>query len=376
MISYAIEIYQKLHNTDQVPGDMEKQKKTIIKTLEELKKRPFLTLFDDDHGNLDREQLQKFGDNWNFAYLAEHHKMTKEDVDALYKLAKFYFEIGQYEVSSDLLKYFRLLNNDPQKDQSALWGKLCADIVTSNWNEASKNLIQLRDSIENPLVLPSPLKQLQQRCWFIHWSLFVHFPRPGGLPFILDQFMSDRYLNTIQSACPWILRYLIVVSIITKSKQKELIRVLEQETYSDPIIEFMKALYGKYNFEEAEVQLELCKNVLENDYFINGSSEVKHLKDEFITAGKYAICEAFCSIHSTIDIPMMSTKLGMNHEETEYWIVNFIRNSKLEAKIDIANNLVRVQPRVPSVYQQSLERTKILMLRTGVNNNNQSIERT
>jgi len=361
MIAYAIDVYQTLHGN--VPAEMENQKATLMKTLEELKKRSFLGLFDPER----QEELHKIGDNWNTAYLAEHYKLTREDVDALYKLAKFYFECGQYDVASEQLKYFRLLNTDPVKDMSALWGKLCADIVIASWNEASKDLVQLKEAIETPVSNPSPMKQLQQRCWYIHWSLFVHFPRQGGLTVMLDQFLgNERYLNAIQSACPWVFRYLVVASIISKTKQKELIKILDQETYTDPIIAFFKALYGKYNFEEAEKQLALCGPVLSNDYFINGSAEVKHIQPEFLSAGKFAICEAFCTIHSTIDISMMAGKLGMNNEEAECWIVNFIRSAKLEAKIDTANNLVKVNPRIPSVYQQSLEKTKILMLRTGV----------
>jgi translation initiation factor 3 subunit E len=361
MIAYAIDVYQKLHGD--VPAEMENQKATLIKTLEELKKRSFLGLFDPER----QEELHKIGDNWNTAYLAEHYKMTKEDVDALYKLSKFYFECGQYDVASEQLKYFRLLNTDPAKDMSALWGKLCADIVIASWNEASKDLVQLKEAIETSVSSPSPMKQLQQRCWYIHWSLFVHFPRQGGLSVLLDQFLgNERYLNAIQSATPWVFRYLVVASIISKTKQKELIKILDQETYTDPIVAFFKALYGKYNFEEAEKQLALCEPVLTNDYFINGSAEVKQIKTEFLSAGKFAICEAFCTIHSTIDISMMANKLGMNNEEAECWIVNFIRSAKLEAKIDTANNLVKVHPRIPSVYQQSLEKTKILMLRTGV----------
>jgi len=237
----------------------------------------------------------------------------------------------------------------------------------SNWSEAAKELAQLKEAIETPDKNTSPMKQLQQRCWFIHWSLFVHFSRQGGLTALLDQCLgNERYVNAIQTACPWIFRYLVVASIITKAKRTELMKVLDQETYSDPVVAFFKALYGKYNFEEAEKQLQLSDALLSCDYFVNGSAEVTHLKKEFLTAGKFAICEAFCSIHSTIDIQMVANRLGMTDEEAECWIVNFIRSTKLEAKIDTANNLVRVHPKVPSVYQQTLEKTKILMLRTGV----------
>jgi len=71
---------------------------------------------------------------------------------------------------------------------------------------------------------------------------------------------------------------------------------------------------------------------------------------------------------------MMSEKLGKTNDESERWIVNMIRNSKLDAKIDGAKNQVIVQSQVPSVYQQLIEKTKSLVLRTNVLAN--QIERT
>jgi len=51
-------------------------------------------------------------------------------------------------------------------------------------------------------------------------------------------------------------------------------------------------------------------------------------------------------------------------EESETWMVNLISNSKLDAKIDSANNTVIVYSQVPSVYQQLLDKTKTLSLRS------------
>jgi len=366
MVAYAIEVYQQLHSTDKPPLEMEKQKANHLKTLQELKKNKFLQLFNDDH----REELQKLNENWNTAYLSEHYKMTKEDLNSLYRQAKFYFECGQYNHASEQLKYFRALNVDPVKDLTALWGKLCADIVIANWDEATKDLSQLREAIENTV---SPIKQLQQRAWFIHWSLFVYFAKPGGLISLLEQFLgNDRFLHTVQCACPWVYRYIVIASLITKTKQREVVRMIDHETYTDPILDFFKSIFGKYRLDEAEEKLGLCEPVLAADYFVNSNVDFT-LKEDFLKAGKYSICEAFCTIHSTIDIEVMSNKLKMTPEEAECWIVNFIRSTKLEAKIDIANNLVHVQPNVPSVYQQVLEKTKVLMLRNPANFNQQQI---
>ena len=43
--------------------------------------------------------------------------------------------------------------------------------------------------------------------------------------------------------------------------------------------------------------------------------------------------ETFCCIHQCISISMLTEKLNMTTEEAERYIVNLIRNAKLEDKI-------------------------------------------
>jgi translation initiation factor 3 subunit E len=105
------------------------------------------------------------------------------------------------------------------------------------------------------------MKQLQQRTWFIHWSLFVFFNHQAGRSGIIDVFlnekyipltslpsshlskffisqtlsifvlcsnMTQRYLSTIQANCPHILRYLAAAVILNKKKRnmlKEIVKV-------------------------------------------------------------------------------------------------------------------------------------------------------
>lgn len=46
------------------------------------------------------------------------------------------------------------------------------------------------------------------------------------------------------------------------------------------------------------------------------------------------IFETYCRIHQCIDLKMLSQKLNMDEEAAEKWIVNLIRNARLNAKID------------------------------------------
>ena len=68
--------------------------------------------------------------------------------------------------------------------------------------------------------------------------------------------------------------------------------------------------------------------MLVNDFFLVACL------DDFIENSRMMIFETFCRIHQCISISMLAEKLNMSTEEAERWIVNLIRNAKLDAKID------------------------------------------
>ena len=61
---------------------------------------------------------------------------------------------------------------------------------------------------------------------------------------------------------------------------------------------------------------------------------------------------------------VLAEKLNLNYEEAERWIVNLIRSSKLDAKIDSQTGTVIMEPTHPNVYEQLIHHTKALSGRT------------
>ncbi|KAG2403367.1 Eukaryotic translation initiation factor 3 subunit [Vigna angularis] len=61
---------------------------------------------------------------------------------------------------------------------------------------------------------------------------------------------------------------------------------------------------------------------------------------------------------------VLAEKLNLNYEEAERWIVNLIRSSKLDAKIDSHTGTVIMEPNHPNVYEQLIDHTKALNGRT------------
>merc|ERR1711884_782951 len=176
-------------------------------------------------------------------------------------------------------------------------------------------------------------------------------------------FLQPQYVNTIQTTCPHILRYLTTAVITNKRRKqilKDLVRVIQQEsyTYKDPITEFLECLYVNFNFDKAQEKLRECETVLNNDFFLVACL------DDFIENARLFIFETYCRIHQCISINMLAQKLNMSPEEAERWIVNLIRNARLDAKIDSKAGHVVMGTQTTSPYQLLIEKTKALSFRS------------
>jgi translation initiation factor 3 subunit E len=157
-----------------------------------------------------------------------------------------------------------------------------------------------------------------------------------------------------------------VAAIVTTKRRrnvlKDLVRVLKQEAYAyrDPITEFVLDLQVNFDFDAAQRKLQLCEQVLSNDFFLVSARE------DFLENARLFIFETYCRIHQRIDIEMLAGKLGMGQEAAEKWIVNLIRNARLDAKIDSKNNHVIMGTQTPNVYQAIIEKTKAISVRSFV----------
>jgi len=145
-----------------------------------------------------------------------------DQIEALYQYAKFQFECGNYSAAADFLFQYRALCTNSERSLSALWGKLAAEVLMQNWEIALDELNRLREIIDSKVPFlcgicwccdfsssiafsisiiflfgilqnfSSPLNQLQNRIWLMHWSLFIFFNHENGRNGIIDLFFQDR----------------------------------------------------------------------------------------------------------------------------------------------------------------------------------------
>ncbi|KAH9015293.1 eukaryotic translation initiation factor 3 subunit 6 [Lactarius hengduanensis] len=389
MVDYIVSLYEQLNPDSEVPEEFAAKRDQAVAINEQLQQEAKAVL--DVIENPDVAQALRQDKNQNLAYLKDNYDLTLEQITALYNFGKFQYTYGNYSGAADYLYHFRVLSTDTDLNTSAHWGKLASDILTGKWDVALEELNTLRETLDTragaaPLsgaaaqshAHAEPLATLHSRAWLVHWSLFVYFNHPAGRTLLLETFLAPAYLNTIQSAAPWVLRYLAVSAVLSRRAQasggtapvsprvrhaiREVVKVvqLEEYQYADPVTKFLKELYVEFDFEAAQHQLRLAERVVGNDFFLS------EFRDEFLDNARYLISEAYCRIHQRIDIADLSARLNLSPDEGEKWIVNLIRDTRMaaDAKIDLEKNVIEIHRPALPIYQSVIEKTRGLSIRT------------
>ncbi|KAL2441915.1 Eukaryotic translation initiation factor 3 subunit E [Exophiala dermatitidis] len=369
MIDYVGTLYKEIYKTENVPAEYAKKREEVLKKLATFEEETaHLTNLLNDEAVTSQLRSDKVA---NLKFLEEQHGVTPQMVDKLYEFGRFRYECGLYPEAADLLYRFRVLSTDNDKVVKATWGKLVCEILGEEWESALEEVEKVKEHIETRL-FNNPRAQLTARESLVHYALFPYFNYEPAREKLTDLYFSPPYISTIQTVCPWILRYLAAAVITNRTRLsnsynyqkqlKDLVRVVKQEVYEyqDPITEFVKALYIDFDFEGAQKKLSEAEAILRGDFFLGSST------DAFMEAARHLISESYCKIHQRIDIKDLSTRLGLSESEGEKWIVNLIRDTRVDAKIDYQAGTVVMNHPPQSVYQQVIEKTKGAFFRTQV----------
>jgi len=367
LVEYEMEFFTELTGQKDMPTEMAARRDKVLSDWTEFAGNcgNLIAIVDGEEGEEAPMAQMKADGNFNAAYLQSNHEIGPDNIEALYYWAKFRFECGNYGEALNYLEAFRLLSTDPKGLQNAMWGKFSADMLMQSWEVAMEDVNRLKEMIDGRGESGGALNQLQQRTWLMHWGLFVFFNHPAGRAELIDLFLSERYMNTITTNCPHMLRYLCVAVITGKRRRnelKDLVKVIQscKYMYSDPVTEFLECLYVDFDFEEAQKKLRECEQMLSMDFFLIGC------QDDFGDAARRFIFETYCRIHQKIDIKKLAEQLNMRSDDAERWLVNLVREARLDAKIDSEANHVLMTPNKPDIYQQVIDKTKSLSFRSYV----------
>ncbi|KAI9443654.1 eukaryotic translation initiation factor 3 subunit 6, partial [Lactarius indigo] len=371
MVDYIVSLYEQLNPDSRIYSEFAAKREKAVAINEQLQQEAKAVL--DVIENPDVAQALRQDKNQNLAYLKDNYDLTLEQITALYNFGKFQYTYGNYSGAADYLYHFRVLSTDTDLNTSAHWGKLASDILTGKWDVALEELNTLRETLDAragtaPLSSAAaqaqahaePLATLHSRAWLVHWSLFVYFNHPAGRTLLLETFLAPAYLNTIQSAAPWVLRYLAVSAVLSRraqaggggapvsSRVRHAIREVYQ--YADPVTKFLKELYVEFDFEAAQHQLQLAERVVGNDFFLS------EFREEFLDNARYLISEAYCRIHQRIDIADLSARLNLSPTKVKSGSSTSSSDTRMaaDAKIDLEKHVIEIHRPALPIYQSAL----------------------
>ncbi|KAG8888628.1 eukaryotic translation initiation factor 3 subunit E [Tulasnella sp. 332] len=386
MVDYYAGLHEQVYPGKEIPAEFGQKRQQAMETNERLEGEAQAVLAVIE--NPDVVQALRQDKLQNLTYLKDNYNVTVDQITALYNFGQFQYTYGNYTGAADYLYHFRILSTSNALLLSSQWGKTASDILSGKWDTALEELNKLKEIIDagvattstTPGVNMPALTQLQSRTWFMHWSLFVYFNHVEGRTALLETFLAPTYLNTIQTSCPWLLRYLAAAAIISRkgtgtasrtvrTSLQTVVKLIQTEAYqySDPITDFLRDVYVEFDFDQAQVSLKEAEKLIQNDFFLEG------FKEEFLENARFVVSEAYCRIHQRIDIADLSSRLNLSQKEGEKWIVNLIRDPSsalfslsADAKIDLEQNVISTNKGSLPVYQSVIEKTRGLAFRTQV----------
>jgi len=361
MIDFAVDMYQSLG--DEPPAEMLDRREVIIKDVENTRAvvLSLLQILENP------DQVKKIPGFKSIEDLCTDFQIETNVINELARYAKLQYEMGNYQVSAEILKHYRAMPQTGEgmspKYVSCYWGSLASALLSREFDDANELIFKMDEYLDQS---KAPKKDiLLHRTWLLHWALFAIFSVEKVEPKLLDFLLNEKSLSIISLSCPHLFRYVGACLILQKRLKhlvKDTVWIIHHEasSYSDPVTRFLLALYTEMDYDEAQGELQKCEQVCKGDYFL-----AAHWPD-FQENARLHIFESYCRIHQCINIEMIATRLNMQAEEAELWIVKLIQNAKLDARIDSEKSRVVMTKAPPNVYQQVIEKTKNLAFRSSM----------
>ena len=252
---------------------------------------------------------------------------TQEEEEKFRKLALYEYSIGAYHEAAEKL-FFLSASRFAWIKEEALWGKLSCEILLKNYKSAEKVFRELEIEIEN---IKDQEVGLRSRVYLAHWALFFEFGQ-----FQLDLFFKPAYMNSIQMAAPWLLKYVVVVVLLCGKKYiNELTKILSSESQThNSIVQFFEAIYCRsLDLKLASSKLKELVKDLENDYFL------KKVVIPFMNSCQRIVFEVLVKTHSSVGFEKLGSMMILKSQDVSSWVIEYQKDHKsilLDDKLVIA----------------------------------------
>jgi hypothetical protein len=168
------------------------------------------------------------------------------------------------------------------------------------------------------------------KSYLIHLSLFL-IKDNKGLEKFLNSAFEESSFSLIESSFNHIFRYLIVIAIISKSKDKinTLKNTFSVLGYEDEFIRLFNAIFVNFDIESSCDLTNQCVKLMDSDYFLSGYVNI------FAGKCKETLLENHIMLNSSIDIKFFADNFREKVESTEKYVVDFLNRNY---KCDISSN--------------------------------------
>jgi hypothetical protein len=159
----------------------------------------------------------------------------------------------------------------------------------------------------------------------VHWGLFLLKYSREGLDSFLSLAFDEDYYSLIESSFKYILKYLIVFSIISKSKKniRRLRQTFDSISYSldqpDPFVSLFESMFESFSLEKSCSLLEECTTIMNNNYFLSGYPNL------FMRKCKEMILENHVNLNTSIEFNTFLPLFSGNLETTKEFIEDFFK---------------------------------------------------
>ena len=218
---------------------------------------------------------------------------------------------------------------------------------------------------------------LLYRGYLLHWALFM-IKYNNAL--FLDTLFDDKYFSLIESSFLYLFKYLIVFSVINYSRKnlnKLKDAILKKKNFinehKDCFIVLLENILVNFNSKDAMKNLEDCKNLMKNDYFLYEYIE------QFEKKIKEFILENHLILNECINIDDIKLLYNDNEEETKKNLINYIEYFYPNAKIkeegkkilyEVDDEEINNYYKIKTDDLYSLTKTMVEFFQENKNNNN------
>ncbi|KAI0979282.1 hypothetical protein GJ496_000829 [Pomphorhynchus laevis] len=347
---------------------MQESKRTYASMYDEI--REFTDIYAEETS--EDSQLPKDCDLWS--HLKTSYQLDDSILQKMYNLAQFSFKCGMLNTANSCLEICKsLLPQTRDIYLNCLWGKLTVNILSRNFKDAVFDIRRLNEQIDKMALADTPSSIiLKQRSWLIHYSLFVYYRIENGLEHLVNFCLNDKiYLSTLQLLCPYLMHYITTAALITSDRKRniieDVIRLFDDnsdQTYIDPTGDLIKAVCINFDFNNANELLSRAEEAVANDFFMCSFVQ------DFMKSARSLVFENFCRLHHCVGIGPVSEQLDLNWDETEAYILELVKNGRLNAKIDSAKGNIVMEFNTVSPYETMMNKFRFLQIKLDAFTNN------